>query len=440
MTFRLSRRAMLRGLGAVVALPTLEVMLNSHGTAFAAGDPLPRRMGLWFFGNGVVLPKWVPSVTGGSWQLSDALASLSKVKDYVNVVSGCDIKIPDARVHHTGCSAMLAGAPFIGLPGSGEFEGSKFGGPSIDQIAADIIGKTTFPSLQLAVTKRATPWEGPTLQYMSHRGPDSPLPAETSPVKLYNRLFGSFSAPKDDPTAAVRASVLDAVKDDAKRLQQRLGANDRRRVDAHLNAISELRQQLMALPPSACTPPAAVTETNRDQNGAEPMEAVNKAMADLLAIAWACDLNRVATFQFSGSVGDCAYPMLGIPDNQHHITHDNGRKDEVHECVKFYVKNFAYLLERLQATPDGTGNLLDNSVMMMTTDVAEGWSHSIDDMPILLAGRAGGALKSGIHYRSTNGRNTSDVLLTVMQAAGTGVSSVGANQGLSTTPIRELMV
>ncbi|MGA9523690.1 MAG: DUF1552 domain-containing protein [Myxococcaceae bacterium] len=435
----MSRRAMLKGLGAMVALPTLEAMLNSHGTAFAAGDPLPRRMATWFFGNGVVRSKWVPAATGSSWELSDALASLANVKSYVNVVSGCVVKIPDRRVHHTGCGAMLAGYPFIEL-NTADFS-SKFGGPTIDQVAADIIGKTTFPSLQLSVTKRATPWEGPTLQYLSHRGPDAPLPAETNPVNLFNKLFGNYSAPADDPKAAVRASVLDAVKEDAKRLQQRLGANDRRRVDAHLTAISEVRQQLLALPSEACTPPPAVSTTNRDVNGAEPMEAVNKAMADLLAIAWACDLNRVASFMFSGSVGDCAYPMLGIPDNQHHITHDDGRRDEVHECVKFYVKNFAYLLERLQATPDGTGNLLDNSVVMMTTDVSEGWSHSLDDFPILLAGRAGGTLKSpGIHYRSTNGRSTSDVLLTVMQAAGTGVTSVGAKEGLSTTPVRELMV
>ncbi len=439
MTLRLSRRTMLKGLGAMVALPTLEAMLNSHGTAFAAGDPLPRRMATWFFGNGVVLPKWVPTATGGNWALSDALASLAKVKSYVNVVSGCEVKIPDRRAHHTGCGALLSGYPFIEL-NTADYS-SKFGGPSIDQVAADIIGKTTFPSLQLAVTKRATRWEGPTLQYISHRGPDAPLPAETNPANLFNKLFGNYSAPKNDPKAAVRASVLDAVKEDATRLQRRLGANDRRRLDAHLTAISEVRQQLLAMPSASCTPPAAVTVTNKDVNGAEPMEAVNKAMADLLAIAWACDLTRVTSFQFSGSVGDCAYPMLGIPDNQHFITHDSGRQDEIHECVKFYVKNFAYLLERLQATPDGTGNLLDNSVLMMTTDVSEGWGHTLDDFPILVAGRGGGTLKyPGIHYRSTDGRSTSDVLLTVMQAAGTGVTSVGDGPGRSTTPVRELMV
>ncbi len=444
MSFRLSRRTFLRGVGAAVALPALEAMLNGHGTAWANGTPLPKRLCTWFFGNGVVLDRWTPTTTGAGWALSPALQPLVNVKEYVSVVSGCSVKTPNLRGHHNGVAALMSGHPFIPLPPGNAGYSSKFGGPSIDQVVADVIAQgTVFPSIQLAVSKRVTKGEGPTLQYLSHRGPDSPLPPEMNPAALFNRLFGSFE-PKDprDPTDALRASVLDAVKEDAQRLQKRLGTSDRQRLDAHLTGISELRGQILALPPvytSACVKPQPVTQTNTDTSGVEPIEPVARAMSDLLALAWACDLTRVASFQFSGSVGGAAYPMIGVGDNHHTISHETGRIDDLHTCAVFFVKNFAYLLERLKALPEGAGNVLDNSVLMMTSDVAEGWTHGIHDYPILVAGRGGGLLRHpGIHYRATGQRNTSDVLLTVMRAAGANVASVGSEGGLSTTPCTQL--
>jgi hypothetical protein len=441
--FRLSRRTLLRGLGAAVALPALEAMLNSHGTAWADGQPIPRRLCTWFFGNGVVLNRWTPAATGGSWQLSEALQPLQPVKDYVTVVSGCNVKTPNLRGHHNGVAALMSGYPFIPLPPGTASYSSKFGGPSIDQVAADIIGAgSTFPSIQVAVSKRVTKGEGPTLQYISHKGPDAPLPPDFSPAALYNRLFGSFE-PKDplDPTDAMRVNVLDAVKQDAARLHKKLGSSDRARLDAHLTSLSEVRGQILALPPvytSACVKPEPVTQTNVDSGGVEPMEAVAKAMSDLIALAWACDLTRVASFQFSGSVGHSAYPMVGVGDNHHTISHETSRLDDLHTCAVFFVKNFSYLLQKLKALPEGQGNVLDNSVLLMTSDVSEGWTHSITDYPILVAGRGGGMLRyPGIHYRAS-GRNTSDVLLSVMQAAGTGVTSVGGSEGLSTTPCTQI--
>ncbi len=444
-SFRLSRRTVLRGLGATVALPLMEAMLNSTGTALAQGEPIPRRLVTFFFGNGVVLNRWTPSSTGSNWALTDALSPLVNVKEYVNVVSGCNVKTPDVRGHHNGAAALMSGYPLVALPANGAPYASKFGGPSIDQVAAGIIGKsTTFPSLQIAISKRVTTDEGPTLQYISHKGPDSPIPPEFNPAALYNRLFASFT-PKDstDPGNGLQVSVLDRVNDGAKRLRQRLGATDRQRLDAHLTSISEVRQQLLALPPvytSACTKPADVMQKNQDTGGQEPLEPVSRAMSELLALAFACDLTRVASYQFSGSVGYSSFPMIGVPDNQHAMSHEPGRADDIQKTVKFVVKNFAYLLERLKATPEGTGNVLDNSAVLMSTDITEGWTHACTDFPILVAGRGGGILKyPGIHYRSTNGRNTSDVLLSVMQAAGTGVTSVGGGSGVSTTRLAEIM-
>ncbi len=452
---KLPRRMFLRGAGACIAVPTLEAMLNSHGTAFAAGEALPKRFITWFFGNGVRLDRWTPSATGANWALTPELAPLVDsargidVKSYVSVVSGCNVKTPNLRGHHNGVAAVFSGAPFIPLPAGSANYSSKFGMASIDQVAADAIaGNTQFKSLQLAVSKRYTKGEGPTLQYISHRGPDAPMPQEVNPVNVFNRLFSSFSGSDGgvvtDPRNRLRTNVLDAVRDDAKRLQGKLGTADKARLDAHLTAISEVRSQINALPPvvtQVCSKPAAPTTTNQDVGGAEPYVAVNKAMSDLVAIAFACDLTRVVSYQFSGSVGGQTYRDLGSrPSDEHSITHDGAQQELVHQAVIYEMQQFAYTLQALKRTTEGTGNLLDQSVVLCSSDVSEGLAHSINDYPILVAGKGGGALKAGIHYRSTNGRNTSDVLLSCMRAlVGPTVASVGKDSGLSTNPVAELL-
>ncbi len=454
MTFRLSRRHLLRGAGAALALPTLEAMLSGSGLAFADGTPPPRRFITWFFGNGVIRSKWRPAQVGTSYQVTEQLAPLVDsargfdLRGDVTVVSGFNVKTPNLRGHHNGAAALLSGAPMIPLDPGGAGYNSKFGMKSIDQVAADAIaGTTTFKSLQLAVSKRYTTGEGPTLANLSHRGPDQPMPQETNPARLFNTLFGNFT-PKDprDPRDALRASVLDAVRDDARALQSRLGTADQARLDAHLTGISELRTRILALPPvltSSCSKPAQPTQTNADVAGVEPIEAVSTVMSDLLAMAFACDLTRVASFQFSGSVGGHCFKHLtpSAPrDSEHAITHESTQQDKVNEAVIFTMRNFAYTLQALKRTSEAAGTLLDNTVVLCTSDVAEGLDHSINDYPVLLAGRGGGALRSGYHFRSATGRNTSDILLTCLRALGTNATSAGKDSGLSTTPISELLV
>ncbi|MDP1822714.1 MAG: DUF1552 domain-containing protein [Archangium sp.] len=448
MTLRLSRRFLLRGAGAALALPTLAAMLDGSGLAFADGTPPPRRFITWFFGNGVIRSKWKPVQVGTTYTPSEQLVPLSAVRDYVSVISGFNVKTPNLRGHHNGAAALLSGAPMIPLDPGGAGYNSKFGLKSIDQVAADAIaGTTTFKSLQLAVSKRYTTGEGPTLANMSHRGPDQPMPQETNPARLFNTLFAGFT-PRDprDPRDAMRANVLDAVREDAATLEARLGAADKQRLDAHLTSISELRTRVLALPPvftSSCVKPATPTQTNTDVGGVEPIEAVSTVMSDLLAMAFACDLTRVASFQFSGSVGGHCFKFLtpgAARDSEHSITHDAAQQDKVNAAVIFTMRNFARTLSALKDTVEGPGNLLDNTVVLCTSDVAEGLDHSINDYPVLLAGKGGGALRSGYHFRSATGRNTTDILLTCLKALGTGATSAGSSSGASTTPITELLV
>lgn len=440
----LSRRAVLRGLigGALttVALPTLEAMLDPNGTRLASGAPLPQRFMTYFFGNGVRLDRWIPAAQGPGYPLSEELAPLAGVQDYCSVLSGFQNRCEQQITHHEGMT-VFNGYTFVEQ--SGLF--SKMGGPTIDQVIADRISAgITFRSIEVGISKRLSVMDsGTTLFYLAHRGPNEPLPPEFNPQALWTKLFGSF-VPPEDPSIALRTSVLDAVREDIGALKKRLGAADLQRLDAHLTGISELENQIKALPP-VCTTPAQPTETNTDVNGQEPLTAVHTAMADLLAYAFSCDISRVASMMISGGASETVFSEIGQSGVHHTNTHNGNAQEEVHQVVVWNMERFAALLERFRATPDGpTGeNLLDNTTIFCSSDCSEGYTHDIFDMPIIVAGRAGGRLPSpGIHYRSQSGENTTDILVSCLQAVdptAVGVT-IGAGAPASSTPCAALTV
>ena len=285
-------------------------LCNDHGDAYAAGGSLPRRLMTWFWGNGVALNdtnnpdaglRWTPAGQGAGYELTPQLQPFANVRDYVSILSGFQVGAanPGRRGHHDGC-AMFAGHPFIELPPGGANYASKFGGPTIDQVAAASIGSETFlPSVQLAVSKRIIGGEGPTLQYLSHKGPDEPLPQTFDPREAWNNMFGSFTVP-DDPAKPLRIASLDTVKADVERLKMRVGAADRQRLDAHLSSVEQIRSQIDALAP-LCDIPEMTQQSNDDIEGQEQLEAVNKAMCDLIVMAFACDVTDRDHLTVAGS-------------------------------------------------------------------------------------------------------------------------------------------
>lgn len=455
----LSRRTMLRGAvggtSVALALPLLEAMLNANGTALADGNALPKRIITWHFGNGVALKdvgnagagiRWAPAETGPGYPLTPQLAPLADVRDYCNLLTGFDIKAASKhrRGHHDGCAGFFSGYPFIELPHADNSYSSKFGGPSIDQVVANHIGHLTFlPSLQLAVSKRVIGSEGPTLQYLSHKGPDQPLPQIFNPQEAYAKLFDSFVLP-DDPTKGPRINVLDAVREDVAALKLRVGKADQIRLDAHLASVEQIRKQIEALAP-ACTLPGMPVETNTDFEGKEPIEEVNAAMSDLIIEAFRCDITRVVSVQFSGSVGYHVFHTLGHDKGHHDMTHDTADNEAVDQSTIKTMECFAYLLKRLKDTLEADGNLLDNSVVLLGSDASSGYTHSVFDQPAIVAGRGGGALRfPGEHYHSQSGENTSDILLACLKAIVPEATEVGATNadgdGYSNTPCAALYV
>lgn len=439
---KISRRQMLRGVlggaAVAVALPPLEAMFNANASAYANGDDLPCRFLTWFFGNGVHLERFEPAEVGPTWSLSEQLAPLANVKDYLSVITGMTNRCEELITHHEGMTAF-SGHTMSQVAEDELF--SKAGGPTIDQLVADVIGaQSPVKSIQIGISKRPSVMDGGTTLYaLSHRGPEQPLYPETNPQKVWQTLFGNFVPRPDD--AALRQSILDAVSEDARTLRSQLGVKDRLRLDAHLDSVAALQQKIAAAPP-ACDIPGIPTETNTDVQGQEPLIAVNDAMNALLAYAFSCDITRVGSVMFMAGAGETVFSDLGQVTSHHDNTHDYPfALPKVHDAVIYTMQRFAALLELLRNTQeiDGT-NLLDSTIVYCSSDCSEGWSHSIERQPVILAGHGRNKLvHPGIHYQAApppgSAGNLSDVLLTVLKAFDPSATAIGSGAPRSDTPL-----
>lgn len=427
-----SRRTFLRGMAGgaaiAVALPPLEALMGR--AARAAGGAFPKRYIQFFWGNGVILgddnKRWVPSDTGVDWTPSELLAPLVDLRPDILLVTGTEVKTGNPIAHLSGPAGFLTGEGLL-IKGP---EDETFNSPSLDQrIARAIGGETRFRSIEVGIQ--------PGCVGLSHNGPDSVNPPETDPAKLFDRLFGGgFRAPGEeaveDPTLALRRSVLDSVLEDAARLSKRLGANDKRRLDQHLTGIRDLEQRIEKLqgdPPQldACSRPEAPADIPLI-DGRPQMSERARVLSDLSVMALACDQTRVLSMWHSDPLSDVLYP--GATAGHHQLTHDEPNPQaKVAEIIIENLGDLAYLIEALKAVPEGDGNLLEHSVLLATTDVSEGRTHQIDEFPIILAGTGCGALKTGFHYRSETNENTSHVALSLLRAMDVSAAEFGVDAG-----------
>lgn len=442
-TGSVSRRQLLRGLSVglpvTLGLPLLDLMMNDHGTALAQGEPLARRFGTFFWGNGrgIDRTRWAPTATGTAWELSAQLAPLEVVKPYINLVTNSDIKLQNSpRGHHNGVAGFLTGADFIAQdPGNAGYR-STLAGPSIDQIAADTLSAgALYRSVEVGVSRQTVNGEGTTLQYISHNGPDNANPSPTDPIEVFDRLFGDTSGGQDTSvltaTNEIRQSILDSVKEDITALKARVGSRDRTRLDQHFENIRavELRLGANAALASQCTN-LTRPEVPRIDGGREPITELTAAMSQMLALATACDMTRVFSMLFTGSVGSTIFWQVGADRGHHDLSHEADATQDVIDASTIYtMEQFAVLLNTFQTTPDGAGNLLDSSVIIASSDCSDGAAHSVSDYPIVIAGSAGGSLKyPGVHV-DVNGDNTSKALLTVLRAVGVNAMEFGGGAG-----------
>ncbi len=451
----LDRRTLLRGAlatGAAVTipLPLLEAMLNGNGTKLAHAQTLLSPLYMtWFFGNGTLPGLWKPAKTGtgANWELSPQLKALADHKSYLTVVSGLEGKLVVGGVEHpTGSAGCTTGAPLSGNAVRSE---------SIDQTVAKVLGTPQggYKSLELGVTP-ATP-NGPqdSLHTVSHSGPNARNMPEFDPKAVFNRLFmGSGVTPAEPDQAAklvkVRKSVLDAVLADGARLQKRLGAADKLRIERHLDAIRDIEARLEGMPstgtPAACSSQTAPTQGKDARSEAPP--AVNTVMAQLATLALACNRTRVVNFMFSLPAAHVYYRHLDTDMNADFhdtICHtDPGTKSNqprVDKGVQYTMRCLAELLTNMKATEHGAGNLLDSSLIYVTSDTAWGQVHDRTEWPVLLIGKAGGRLAGDTHLNFQS-EHLSRVLLTIAQVMGSTTTSFGLDSGKATNPLAGIHV
>lgn len=437
----LDRRTVLRGMlgGAAVALglPALESMLNGNGTALAVDAALPRRFGLFFWGNGNRPDRWAPTGNGvgEAWQLSPALASLAPLKSKLTVVTGTSVKLPNDAPHSSGAAGLLTGSRLGDI-----LDDDSFMAPSLDQvIAADVGGATLYRSIETGIANA---------RGRSFNGPGARNPPETSAVLFYERIFGpTFRQPGEgqvDPSLARRRSVLDAVVADLGALSGKVGAADRSRLEQHTTGVRELELRLARLmedPPdlSACLRPSEPEADFEPIDGRWPLVEANALMAELMAMALACDQTRVFSHWLTDPIHDLLFP--GASAGHHDLTHnEGGDQPQVAAITERCVEAYAAFLSALDAVPEGDGTLLDHCAVLGCSEVSLGQTHSIQDMPILIGGSCAGTLKTDHHYRSLGAESASRVSLTLIQAMGSLRTSFGDGEGFADEPLDVLFV
>lgn len=435
----INRRTVLRGLLAsgvvTIGLPYLEIF-GGLKSAHASPDALPKRFGMFFWGNGVLPERWVPAATGTAYALSPTLSTLAPHQAKISVVTGMKVPIVNQIPHYSGPIGLLTGSP--AMPDKPD----AFNAPTLDQVIANVVGvDSRFRSLEVAVQ--------PGTAGLSYNGPSSQNPAESSPAALFARVFGPEfvkpgSTPPYNPTLDLRKSVLDGVMDDATSLQSILGATDKQRLEQHLDGVRALEKRIQRLkesPPSlaACTVPAAPKGEYPDVAGRPPMSEISRAMVDILAMTLACDQTRVFSLWFTNPVNNTLF--AGAPAGHHQLTHDEpGAQPEVAKILDQVMAEFAYLLSAFDAVPEGDGTLLDHCAILATSDCNYGRQHTLDDYPIVLAGSCNGALKTGLHYRAPSPDSTSKVGLSLARAMGLPLDSFGAAEGKVTTGLSAIEV
>ena len=434
---QISRRTVLRGAGAALALPWLEAMRESRALAGVGGDDRPVRVAALFFPNGVREDRWTPQQTGSDWELTPQLMPLGELKPDVSVVSGLWHQACDTGDgHYVKDAAWLTGTTITKTTGVN----LNSGGVSMDQVAARVLGnQTPLPSLELGVEPVRSGVDGVvgyTRVYGAHiawRTPTQPLAKEINPRLVFDRMTRVASGRTEGRS---NRPLLDLVGEDARRLREVLGHADRHRMDQYLESVRSLEQRLeRAESPQGNAWKSKVDFSQRPAPPEDPKEHAERVrlMLDMIALAFESDVTRVSTFMFGNSVSTVNFSFLdGVNDSHHETSHHQNKPEKLEQYERistWHVAQFAYLLQKLKSIPEGDSNVLENSAILFGSALRDGNKHSPHDVPLLLGGQAGGRLRSGQHVQLAKDSPMSNLLLTMLHAAGVEESHFADSSG-----------
>jgi hypothetical protein len=427
----LSRRAVLRGMGATLALPFLDAMAPA-ATALARSAAAPTmRLGAVFIPMGERPGFWTPKTTGAGFEISPILKPLEAFKDSLVVVSNCDR--PNGGTHAVSTATWLTGSS----PKRTEAE-DFLAGISLDQVIAQKIGgNTVFPSIEISTEDQAgyigACDVGYSCAYMSTiawKGPTTPLPMERNPRVVFERLFGRPGTVAER-MARMKGdqSILDSVRGDVASLERDLGSRDKVRLSEYLDHIREIEQRIERAEKQANSD---ITIPEAPVGIPPTFEEHVHLMFELMAVAYETDLTRVFTFMMNREASQLVFPNIGINEPWHHISHHGNDPEKLASLVKintWQISLFGKFLERLKNTPDGDGTLLDHSVLLWGSGMSDSNSHSALDVPLLLAGKGMGKLKGDRHIAAPKGTPLANAMLDVAQMFGSDVEKLGVSTG-----------
>lgn len=447
----MSRRSLLRGFGIGMALPFLDAMIPasrllaatgaSTGSSIAgSGAASPLRMAFIYVPNGVHVQDWTLKETGKLNKLSPLLKNLEAFKDELLVVSNLAQHRARANGDGPGDHARSMATFLTGMQARKTSGADIRAGVSIDQLAARLVGGSTrFASLELGIDRSRQSGEcdsGYSCAYSSNiswKTENMPVPAETNPRLVFERLFGSGAKLADNEGRAIREkyqkSVLDFVLDDAGSLNKKLSRTDQRKMDEYLTSVRELEQRLVR----------SELETKREMPKTKVPEGVPQAydehvdlMIDMLVLAFQTDSTRVATFPFANEGSQRSYTNLGISDGHHELSHHGGDQKKLEKISKinhYHMQKLASFAGKLKAIKEGDKTLLDNSMIAYGSCIGDGNRHNHDHLPIAVLGRAGGALKTGQHIKMESETPLNNLWLTMLELAGSKTDALGDSTG-----------
>ena len=429
----LPRRTFLKGMQATLALPLLDAMIPAMTALAQTPARAVRRLGFVFIPMGCDHARWTPEGMGALDQLSPILSPLEPVKEQLTVVTNMELQNSYPGTHDTSNSGFLSAA-FAKHTESSDY----FLGTTADQVAAKQMGQDTqLRSLELSMDLNPLAGvcnNGYACVYtncLSWSSPTTPLPSEAHPRLVFERLFGEGGSLAERRAALrSRASLLDAFDDDIARLKGAVGTADRARVDQYLDSIREVERQIQRA--EAAASDNLLPDLDRPVGVPQAFGDHAKLMFDLQVLAFQADITRVVTFQLTRELSNRTYPEIGVPDPHHPTSHHGGDLEKLAKIAKintFHVSLFAEFLQKLKATPEGDGTLLDNTVYLYGSGMGNSSLHDHVNLPILVAGGAATGMKGGRHIRYEQGTSLGNLHLTLLDRVGVHLDTFGDSDG-----------
>jgi Protein of unknown function (DUF1552) len=431
----LSRRTVLRGLGAALSLPLLDSMVPALGAA-TAGAPV-RRFGVFYVPNGMSMPYWFPKTEGPLKELPATLGSLGELKDRVLLMGGLADQAANL-VKGSGDHARSAGTFLTCMPFKVSTGTDVFGSVSVDQlIAKELAKETQLASIELGIESNAMVGNcdgGASCAYtntIAWSSPKTPLPIENDPRAVFERLFGT--AGSTDPAArAARIkrdrSILDFVSSQMNGLMNVVGPQDKTKIDEYLDSVRDIERRIQMAESQNRELPLV------DQPVGIPTDYAQhaKLMMDLLALAYQTDMTRVSTFMLAKEVSAHAYPEIGVSDSHHPLSHhqdEPAKLDRLHRINEYHFQQFAYLAKKLATMKEGNGTMLDHTLFLYGTGISDSNTHFHDDLPIALIAGSGTGIKGGRFIRHAKGTPLANLHMSVLENVGVSAENFGDSTG-----------